>query len=925
MIIVLCFVTLNFTLTGFFSLITNDLPATEELAVLLDPENGALLEPTKIYDRTGNVLLDTIEISGSERKFLSINPENDDHFSPQLVQVTIAILDPNFWDHSGISWKNFFSRSPHTIAERLVDEVLLENEPYGLIHSIRMRLLAAQVVSEYGKTNVLEWYLNSAYYGHMAYGAQAASKLYLDKSASELNLNESCLLTMLNLTPTLNPIDSPLAAKEIKQAALDKLYTDNIISKQDYQNASREDVTFKNNNDEPKTPSFTFSNLVIEQLSSTIGKKTIERGGLSIITTIDHDLQEQTACVVNSQLTRLSAYSDNANQNMNSDCEASRLLPSLPPEDLNLPVDINASVIIMDLNTSEILAILGDTDVNGDSGLIKKHQPGSMLTPFIAAASFTRGMSPSTLVWDVPINKTEEIDDKVQNTEQYHGPQRLRLAIANNYTAAMQMILDHIGSDNIAHLIEPFGINELQLTDSIEEFIFNSGSVNIIEMAQAYSIFGTLGTQTGINWSSNGVLYPNIVLDVKDYSGTSIYTQNDIIKKQVLSKELSYLVHHILADDTARWPSLGYPNPLEIAKPSAGLAGFTDNKQDIWTVGYTPKLITTTWLGVLPDNDQTETIPLDEEMAAGIWHALIQYGSNDTLLSDWQQPEGITTIRVCDPSGMLPSKSCPTTVNEVFLIGNEPTQVDTLYSEYKVNKETGLLATVFTPLELVIEKSYMDVPEYALDWAEQNGINTPPQKYDLIRPPQPSPNVNITEPEIYSYVHGRVDIKGTAAGDIFSSYTLQIGQGLNPQAWLQLIEEENSPVTDNILGNWETTHDGLYAVRLIVLSDNNNIESDIIQVTVDNTPPTVKIIYPQENQTITSSSSEGIPITVNTEDAIGIQSVSIYIDNSLVKKKNNKPFIFTWIPTKGSHQLFTEVQDLAGNSSKSEIITFTIN
>ena len=925
MVVVLFIISLNFAMAGTYSLLTNDLPSIENLPTLFDPDDGSLLQPTQIYDHTGQKVLDSIEIEGIPREFLSINPENKNSFSPQLIQVTIAILEPDYWESSGISWWNLFSNSPHTIAERFVNQTLLENEAPGLFHAIRMRILAAQVVSEYGKSNLLEWYLNSTYYGHLAYGAQSASLLYLDKSAADLDLKEACLLTMINITPTLNPIDSPVAAKEIKQAALDKLYENNIISSQDYQNASNEEIAFNPDADKKRTSSNTITNLVLEQLAGSFGEHTIERGGLKIITSIDQDLQEQMNCVINTQLSRLAGNGNNTALDISDSCSAVRFLPSLSPEYYNLASDIKASAIIIDLETSQVLAVVGDADLNGDSGILASRQPGTMLSPMIAAISFSRGMSPASLVWDIPDDMLEDSTLAAYLPSVYHGPQRLRMAVANNYAPAFHEIINQIGSNNLKRLIEPFGIT-IPATESIEDELYHGGSVNILEMAQAYSVFANLGVQRGIVSDENGNnMLPQIVLNVLDISGNNLYAAAETKEKQVLSAELSYLVHHILADDTARSPSLGYPNSLEISRPSAGKAGFSDNKQEIWTVGYTPQLIASTWLGESSSLKENGGQTLDEEISAGMWYALMQYASQDLPAEDWERPVAVSVVTVCNPSGMLPTNDCPSTVSEVFTSGNEPTESDTLYSTYTINKETGLLATVFTPLELVEERSFMNVPQNAEAWAISSGINLPPTKYDSINPPLASEEVNITSPAMYSYVNGTVDIIGSATGDNFESYTLQIGQGLNPQAWLQVNEQDGITVSNNKLGTWETTQDGLYAIRLIVLRDENNIESDIVQVTVDNTPPTVSISYPDNEQTISIRSSEKMSISVTAEDSIGIQSVELYLDNVLLDRKEISPFIFLWTPKKGDHSLYAKAYDLAGNSTESEIITFSVN
>ena len=123
---------------------------------------------------------------------------------------------------------------------------------------------------------------------------------------------------------------------------------------------------------------------------------------------------------------------------------------------------------------------------------------------------------------------------------------------------------------------------------------------------------------------------------------------------------------------------------------------------------------------------------LESRQAAGIWYAVMQYLGRTRPADGWQIPPGIQAVSVCDPSGMLPTASCPSIVKELFLSGNEPTQADILYQDFQVNRETGRLATVFTPLELVDTRTCMVVPEEALDWAGQAGVPLPPREYDSI-------------------------------------------------------------------------------------------------------------------------------------------------------------------------------------------------
>ena len=210
----------------------------------------------------------------------------------------------------------------------------------------------------------------------------------------------------------------------------------------------------------------------------------------------------------------------------------------------------------------------------------------------------------------------------------------------------------------------------------------------------------------------------------------------------------------------------------------------------------------------------------------------MQIASQSVPRTGWTAPADVSVINVCDPSGMLPTSECPNLVSEVFLNGNEPIQPDNLYRKVAVNRETGLLATVFTLPQLVEERVYLVVPPEARSWAESTGLEIPPSTYDVIQPPQINPNVTITSPELFTEVSGNVKITGTAAGENFVSYRVLAGQGLNPQQWIQ-IAEGNQPVTNDVLASWDTTGlSGLYAVQLQVVRNDQRVDTAIIQVTV---------------------------------------------------------------------------------------------
>ena len=149
---------------------------------------------------------------------------------------------------------------------------------------------------------------------------------------------------------------------------------------------------------------------------------------------------------------------------------------------------------------------------------------------------------------------------------------------------------------------------------------------------------------------------------------------------------------------------------------------------------------------------------------------------------------------VCTPSGLLPTDACPLVAREVFLEGNQPVNLDDLYREFAINRETNLLATIFTPPALVDEKVFM---VGSGSRSRVGCLEGHPDSARYLRHhpgrSRPQPGVDIASPEMFDEVSGRISVTGTAAGEDFLFYRLQYGQGLNPQSWVQI--GDNSTVS----------------------------------------------------------------------------------------------------------------------------------
>ena len=798
--------------------LTRDLPAIEILPRLLYPPDGLLLQPTRIYDRTGKNLLFTFAPAFGAippRRYIPVGDTNPQYLPASLTDAIIATSDPDFWSHSGYTLETITNYELHpTLAQRLVSDLLLFNEPPSLRRALRERILAAQITAHYGRTQILEWFLNSAHFGHYAYGAEDAAKLYFGKSATQLTTAESAILAAVGNSPSLNPYDAPQTALERGRITIQLMQVQGYLSDQATANALGESPFFQTPpalRDQPQVAP-AFINLLLSQLDSRYSRARIEHGGLTIISTMDYEMQKQASCVTTFYAARLAGLADPV-----IECEGLRFLPALTPG-ITIP-DSSASAIITDPQTGQTLAVVGETFQAQETPLVGAHRPGSALDAFIYLTGFTRGLGPASLIWDIP-GRTD-----IQNFDgEYHGPIRLRVALANDYPAPAAQVLAQMGAENVTTIASSFGV-------SLEE------DLSLSHAAGAFGVFAQRGVYFG--QEVNGNFEPVTILKVEGDDGSVWLDWRTPQAKPVLTPGLAYLMNHALSDNAARTGVLGSSNLLEVDRPAAVKMGQTDGADgatlDAWVVGYTPSRVVAVWTGTrsTPLSSPLQRGVLTPRLPAVLWNALMQIASQNQPRDGWAVPEEVSVINVCDPSGMLPTTDCPNLVSEVFLNGNEPIQPDNMYRKFAVNRETGLLATVFTSPQLIEERVYFVVPSDARSWAEGAGLEIPPATYDVIQVPQVNPDVNITAPGLFAELNGIVRILGTATGDEFDSFRVLVGKGLNPQEWIQ-VAEGKTPVTDGLLAEWNTNGlSGLYALQLQVVRSDLRVDTAIIQVTVN--------------------------------------------------------------------------------------------
>ena len=202
-----------------------------------------------------------------------------------------------------------------------------------------------------------------------------------------------------------------------------------------------------------------------------------------------------------------------------------------------------------------------------------------------------------------------------------------------------------------------------------------------------------------------------------------------------------------MSDPQARIPSFGTNSALDIGRPAAAKTGTTTDFRDNWVVGYTPNLVVGVWVGNADNTPMTDVTGISG--AGPIWNQFVRRVLVGQPELDFKQPDGIETAVVCTFSGQLPTAACPHRRVELFVVGTAPTETDTLYQTFTIDRETGLLADDRTPPEHRLERVYAVLPQEARDWAIRNNLPQPPAGAAAPRPDD-STGLRLLEPDPYT-------------------------------------------------------------------------------------------------------------------------------------------------------------------------------
>jgi membrane carboxypeptidase/penicillin-binding protein len=860
-------------------------------------------ETTKIFDRTGKILLyEIFDPFRGDRSYIELTE------IPEFCrQATIVLEDKSFYANPGFDpegigrafWQNLQGgqiQGGSSITQQLIKNILIDEEErtqLSYTRKIKEIILAVEITRRFSKDQILEWYFNTNSYFNLAYGIDAAARVYFDKPASALTKAECAMLAPIPQYPYLNPINSPDEAKYRQRITLNRMVEEGFITKEEAEAIYAQEIKVKEIEERFDIVAPHFAVYVREELERTYDPELIYRGGLRVYTTIDLNLNQAAEAIARKHVQELKEGGHNAS---------------------------NACVVSIAPKTGEILVMVGSVDFwdkenDGNVNVCAAEpgrQPGSAFKPFSYLTLFSQGVyNAATMVMDVRQSFPDDPNPPYvpENYDrEYHGPQRLRNALARSYNIPAVWVLHQAGIKNVIATAHRMGITTLNQDYYGLSLTLGGGEVKPIDMAYAFGVIANLGVMAGqpvpeVNLRpGHRTLDPVSILRVEDKTGNVIYEYKEPVTEQIIDPALAYLMTDILSDNDARAVAFGSNSVLKRNfenRPIAAKTGTTNNFRDNWTVGFTPQLVTAVWVG--NNNNEAMQDVTGLSGAAPIWNEVMLAYHQDKPVEEWQRPRGLVEGRVDAVSGLLPTDATPRVITELFLDGTVPTQRDNVHQVFRVNRENGKLATVYTPPEKVEERIYEIYPPVADDWVRENGIPLPPTEYDdSIGPAINAGPVAFISPRPYEYVKGGVIITGNAKIDGFQLYRIEYGKGLNPTEWRQLGGDNTTPVEGAPLAYWDTAveEEGLYTLQLTVVKGDQSLERRAIQVTVDNTPPSVELINPEPNSTYEYVPdpllNDWINYQVDAKDNFSMSRVEYFLDNQKVGESTVAPFTFRW-------------------------------
>lgn len=605
---------------------------------------------SRLLDSQGGIIA-TFSASGR-----SYEPVDLDHISTLLVDATLSVEDRKFYDHLGFDIKGMGRailvnlehmdriQGASTLTQQLARNLYLSHEKTWS-RKIKEAMYTAQLEMKYTKKEILQMYLNEIYYGHGAYGIEAASRMYFGKTANELDLAESAMLAGIPKGPTnYSPYNHLDNAKKRQKIVLGTMVDTGDITQQEADLAAAETLVFKPQGQQKSNLSAPFfrdyvKNLVTTQLG--INEEMLDHGGLNLYTTLDPHAQASAEAAVT--------------------------------KGMDASSQLEAALVSIDPRTGFVKAMVGGTNYQTSQynhALAKTRQPGSSFKPIMyLTALSSKTMTGLSIFNSEPTLFHYDNNRKTYQPgnfgEKYLGEINMEEAIAaSDNIYAVNTILK-IGSDNVIAMARKLGI--ISPLQSVPSLALGTSPISPFEMASAFAVISNGGKR----------IPPVAVLRITDAAGEVIYQAPSSSGEQVVEPAAAYVLTHLME---SVFESGGTGNRVSsmIKRPVAGKTGTTNT--DAWLVGYTPELATAVWVGY---DKGREITTMDGHRAAPIFAQYTEQALENVPPKIFAIPSGVVSVYIDEKSGKLATADCTDKKLEVFLSGTEPTEYCSLHGGEK--------------------------------------------------------------------------------------------------------------------------------------------------------------------------------------------------------------------------------------------------
>jgi 1A family penicillin-binding protein len=591
--------------------------------------------------------------------------------SPHLIQALLAIEDQRFYDHGGFDFgrtvgaalanlrHNRALQGGSTITQQLARQTFLSSDK-TIRRKLQEVILARRIESQFSKDEILGLYLNKVYFGDGLYGVKAASQGYFDKSPAELSLSEAALLAGLvkapsSYAPTVN-MDRAIARRNVVlQAMLDN----GALDRAAWQNARATKVVLHDGLPADEPHGQYFKEEVRQELVERFGWERVYQGGLRVYSTINMPMQEAAEAAAAETLKSIDA------RRKKLEARRAAATKRAPRPD---PSPLQAALVAMDPATGQVRAMVGGRDFNAsrfNRAVQARRQPGSAFKPFVYAAALEAGYTPASLI--------EDLNSPIATLQGAYVPadghssgdaMTLRTGLRTSSNRAAVRLLQEIGISRAVQSAKTMGVGDVP---SVPSLALGSGEVTLELLTAAYAAFANRGK----------VPAPVLIRRVEDRNGNLLY-RSDQSSTRAISETTAFLMSNMLADVINAGTAAG-ARSLGFKLPAAGKTGTTNDFNDAWFIGYTPKLVTGVWVGF----DQPRTIlpnGFAADLAVPFWTEFMKVATANDKAEWFTPPYGVTTASVCRISGKLASEGC----NHAQVVGRhgDVETRSTVYTEY---------------------------------------------------------------------------------------------------------------------------------------------------------------------------------------------------------------------------------------------------